>query len=106
VNSLIMPLRCPKCAAKVKMVNVGDPVDGGTNINAVLRCTRQFCRTEFSLHIHIMSMGTYSDEGVAHGTSKAFARHRELGERLCDACKDYNTRRFQDSNKPREMADA
>jgi hypothetical protein len=80
-------------------------MDGGTTVNGVLRCIKRFCGYEFSIHVFLMPMGVHDDSGEAHGNNMALLGHRRRGERLCDECRAYSTRRTADAI-PRAKVDA
>ena len=101
INHFKMFVTCPECGAPVRPVNIGDPADRGTTINAVVRCTRDRCRREFAIHVRLMSMGVFNDEGETHGNSTAYARHKRRGEQPCEECRESHNRDWSDKKSTR-----
>ena len=107
MKSFLMGVTCPRCGSDLKDVTIGKPMDGGTAINAVVKCTSGNCRREYSIHVFLMAVGVYNDDGVVHGTAPAVRQHHADGEPLCEDCKNYRTRVVQDkNNRHKETADA
>jgi hypothetical protein len=107
MNSFFVPIRCPRCGKEVETITIGKVVEGGNELNAVVRCTqRRGCGVETAIHIRMMSMGVYNDEGETHGTRKGYEAHRKLGEPPCVECVEFHNRSAQDSPKHKERRDA
>lgn len=93
-----MVFTCTRCGGEVEKVNIGDPVDGGTATSAIVRCTKVNCRYEFAVHVYLMPLGVFDDDGEDHGTARGFNRHQALGELPCDECNAWKTRKDSDRN--------
>lgn len=92
LQHFIMRINCPKCGSVLKSINEGQPTDGGHSVNAVVRCTNNRCKRELAVHVRLMSMGVYNDDGIPHGTSTAYRRHNVDGEPPCKECRDWHSR--------------
>jgi hypothetical protein len=89
-------LSCPRCGSPVEPVNLGVPADAGRSVNAVIRCTRTGCHLETALHLRLMPMGVYNDDGETHGNARAYRRHKMDSEPPCQECKDWHSRDYVD----------
>jgi hypothetical protein len=96
MNSFVVPVTCWRCGGPVDLVNAGKPVEAGAAINAVIRCVAKFCRAEAGFHVRLMPMGTYNDEGEAHGNGRAYHNHKRVPEPPCDECKAWHARSVDD----------
>ena len=92
-------ITCPRCGQELVVHNSGEPVEGGTAVNAILRCTNKWCHTEWGLHIRLMPTGTYTDEGDVHGNRLAYNRHKRAGEPQCDECKLWHMLQQREDNE-------
>lgn len=110
MDALIIPLSCPRCGRKVTVVNVGNPVESGTAINAVVRCVGLRCRMEIGVHVRLMQIGVVRDDGEIHGNATAMHHHKQNGEECCEACIGHRVREHEDRWSPaakraRELVD-
>lgn len=111
MKHFIMRITCPRCGSVLQSVNEGEPTDKGHSVNAVVRCTNNMCKRELAVHVRLMSMGVYNDDGVPHGTTTAYRRHHVDGEDPCQECKDWHARMNVDKvagkkAREKETADA
>jgi hypothetical protein len=110
VDALIIPLTCPRCGRKVTVINVGNPVEGGTALNAIGKCVGLRCRFEFGIHVRLMQVGVVNDDGEIHGNTTAVGHHKLCGEEACQHCIGHRVREHEDRYSPaakraRELVD-
>lgn len=93
-DSFVVAVTCPFCEGRLREVNIGKPAEGGTELNAVVRCTN--CRREWGIHLRMMRVGTFADDGTIHGTPTALKSHIDAGEVPCLSCLEYRSRVNED----------